>query len=176
MHAFASLPVDATDVIVAEVGSAFGLEGWQKLRCYTEMPENILDFAALFLYDAQGRKLGEAPPHELKCHGKYVLARFAGIASKEATYRYRGHLLAVARDELPPLAEDEYYWADLIGIEVVDTAGTSLGQVATLLAGSAQDVLQVASPAGEVLIPFVQGPIVQQVDTKGRFIVVDWEL
>jgi 16S rRNA processing protein RimM len=89
----------------------------------------------------------------------------------------------VRRSDFPTLAADEFYWVDLIGLEVVNESGVALGVVADLLDNGAHSVLRIEYPTqskegqpvtGERLIPFV-GVYVKTVDQAAKRIVVDWE-
>jgi len=83
--------------------------------------------------------------------------------------------VSVARAALPPLAQGEFYWADLEGLEVVTLEGVSLGKVSHLLSTGANDVMVVRDAERERLLPFVPGQWVQQVDLAAGRIVVDWD-
>jgi 16S rRNA processing protein RimM len=87
----------------------------------------------------------------------------------------QGVLVGVPRSALPPAAKDEYYWADLIGLDVVNTHDQLLGQVLGLIETSANDVFRVGDGEGaERLLPFVAS-VVLDVDMTARRIRVDWE-
>jgi 16S rRNA processing protein RimM len=75
---------------------------------------------------------------------------------------------------LPPAGEDEFYWKDLIGLDVTDPSGTVLGQVSALMETGANDVIVVRTSGGEVLIPFVRH-VVTDVDLQNGRIVVVWQ-
>ena len=85
----------------------------------------------------------------------------------------RGAAIAVPRSELPPPPSGQYYWADLLGLLVVNREGESLGQVAEIFATGAHDVVVVRGGDRERLIPFVE-PVVCEVDVQGARLVVDW--
>ena len=82
-------------------------------------------------------------------------------------------MLTVPRETLPPAPENEYYWSDLIGLDVINTKGVAFGKVKELLESGAHDVL-VVSGDRERLIPFV-GQIVKKVDLAAGTLEVDWE-
>ncbi len=105
--------------------------------------------------------------------GKTLVARFAGIDDRETAAALVGQDLSVDRDRLPETAEDEYYWADLTGLEVVNREGIVLGRVHNLLSTGANDVLVVRGDR-ERLVPFVQGQYVLEVDLEAGRILVDW--
>jgi 16S rRNA processing protein RimM len=104
---------------------------------------------------------------------KGLIAKFPGCNDRTAAEKYKGLLVAVPRSSLPQQAEDEYYWADLIGLEVVNLSGESFGTVDNLMDTGANQVLCVRGMSGEVLIPFIAGAI-KQVSLAEKLIRVDW--
>jgi 16S rRNA processing protein RimM len=110
---------------------------------------------------------------EAKIHSNHLIAQLEGVNDRNAAEALQGHEVAVAREELPAAEEDEYYWDDLIGLEVVNLAGESLGKVKTLLETGAHDILKIVDAEQERLIPFTD-PIVREVDADAGRIVVDW--
>ena len=111
---------------------------------------------------------------EGRAHGKGVIARFDGVEDRDAAASCLGAELAVPRSSLPEPGDGHYYWADLEGLRVVRKDGSEIGEVAYLLATGANDVLVVQGQK-EVLIPFVTGSVVLDVDVAGGKITVDWE-
>ncbi|MGE5386497.1 MAG: ribosome maturation factor RimM, partial [Betaproteobacteria bacterium] len=86
----------------------------------------------------------------------------------------RGMLVGAPREALPETDADEYYWADLIGLQVINASGESLGQVAGLIETGANDVLRVVSESGEErLLPFV-AQVVLEVEKENGLIRVEW--
>lgn len=87
-----------------------------------------------------------------------------------------GAEIAVDRVQLPELAKEEYYWAELIGLEVLNMAGETLGKVDHLLETGANDVLVVKTDdKQERLIPYVKGGVVKEIDLEKGCLRVDWD-
>lgn len=107
--------------------------------------------------------------------GGLLIAELECLPDRNASETAKGMLVGVPRAGLPPAAKDEYYWADLIGLAVINTHDQSLGQVSGLIETSANAVLRVVDGDGkERLLPFVAA-IVLDVDLSARCIRVDWE-
>jgi 16S rRNA processing protein RimM len=106
-------------------------------------------------------------------HGKGVIARLAGCEDRDQAMTLMGCEIGVRRDQLPATAPGEYYWQDLLGLEVVTLQDEPLGKVDHLLETGANDVLVVQGER-ERLIPFVPGQIVKRVDLQAGVIQVDW--
>ena len=157
---------------MGRVAAPYAVRGWIKVQPFTEYVDNLLDYPVW-----QVGKTNRWQAYELleaKVHGQFLLAQLKGVDDRTAAEAMQGLEIAVARSELPPAADDEYYWDDLIGLEVVNLTGESLGKVEGLLETGAHDVLRVAGER-ERLIPF-KAPIVGKVDLEAGKIEVDWGL
>ncbi len=163
---------ESKPVILGRVTGLYGVKGWIKVHSYTEPREAILDYKDWLLLrdgDRQAVKLAEG-----KRHGKTVIARIDGVDDRDDAAGYVGNDIAVPRERLPDTGRGEYYWADLEGLQVVNSDGRILGKVAYLLATGANDVLVVQGDE-EILIPFVQEEVIKDVDLTAGVINVDWE-
>ncbi len=121
---------------------------------------------------------GSWQPHGLeavKLHGDGVVAKLAGIDDRDASEALGSCYFGAPRDALPPPAQDEYYWADLIGLAVVNMQDQPLGRVKSLIETGANQVLVVAEGERERLLPFVEH-VVRKVDVPGGVIRADWGL
>jgi len=138
-----------TRVVLAAIAGAHGIRGEVRLKLFTDSADNLAHHRAVFVGGREGQleKVGGA--------GKAVVARLAGVSSREAAEALRGQLIEVDRDALPPLDQGEYYHADLIGLPCVDAAGASLGIVVAVENFGAGDLLEVEGESGKrALIPF----------------------
>jgi 16S rRNA processing protein RimM len=155
---------------MGRVAAPFGVKGWIKVQVFTETVEGLLDYPTWWVGKEgswQAFQLEEGAPH-----GQVVLAKLAGTEDREAVAKLKGMDIAVPRDALPE-AKDEYYWADLVGLQVVNREGIELGRVDSLLDNGAQSVLVVKGER-ERLIPFV--PVhVDRVELEAGRILVDWQ-
>lgn len=106
-------------------------------------------------------------------HGGNLIAHFAGIADRGAAQGIRGLYVAAPREELPATAPGEFYWADLVGLSVVNSAGEPLGSVTELTSAGAHPVMSVLDGERHRLLPFV-GDVVTEVDLRSRVIHVLW--
>ncbi|MEM5316160.1 ribosome maturation factor RimM [Paraburkholderia sp. JHI869] len=181
----ASWPADAVEV--GAVIDAYGLKGWLKIAPHAQDGSALLSAKRWWLLkgrEGQGhRERHSAVRVSAKVHGDSVVGQLSGLADRDAALLLRGARVYVSRAEFPAPAADEYYWVDLIGLDVANEAGVELGQVADLIDNGAQSVLRVTYPStdkdgkpvtGERLIPFV-GVFVKTVDLATKRIVVDWE-
>lgn len=161
-------------VIMGRVASAHGIRGLVKIQPFTEYLDSLLDYRTWWIGHEQGpwRKVEAA---QCEVHGKTLVAQLPDCPDRNTAEKLKGLLIAVPRSSLPEQDEGEYYWADLIGLAVVNEAGVTLGAVTNLLETGANDVLSVQGDCGEILIPFAASAI-KQVDLKNKTIRVDWAL
>ncbi|AVS66593.1 ribosome maturation factor RimM [Paracidovorax avenae] len=179
----ADLPADAVEV--GRIADAWGVKGWFKVLPYSADPEALFSSKRWYLQPSEkGAKsffTGTVllPIRQAREHSDSVVAQAQGVDDRDAAEALRGARIFVPRSSFPTAAEDEYYWVDLIGLEVVNREGVALGTVRELLATGPQTTLVLSFPQeggkeGERMIPFVSA-FVDKVDVAGRRIVVDWQ-
>jgi 16S rRNA processing protein RimM len=158
----------ADRVCVGAIAGAFGLSGEVRLKSFCAAPEAIAAYGPLYTEDgSRSFRVTLTRP----VTGGFG-ARLSGVATKEAADALRGLRLYADRARLPDPGEDEFYHADLIGMEVRDTGGLLLGQVAAVHNHGAGDLLEVARPGAPLLLPFTRA-VVPTVDLALRRIVAD---
>jgi 16S rRNA processing protein RimM len=140
-----------TWVCVAAVATAHGVRGALKLRCFTERPEDVAAYGPL--YDSRGNRL-----FDLSIVGPAkggVIVKAAGVGDREAAEALRGTELFVPRSALPEPDDDEFYYNDLEGLDVVDADGARIGVVKRVFNHGAGDLIEVESDQGQLRIfPF----------------------
>jgi len=166
---------------VGRIGDAWGLKGAFRVLAYAEPPLALLAARRWHLRPADEPGPGSAIPPRLeiasvRARGAGYVASSPTVVDRTAAEALRGARIFIARSDFPEPASDEFYWADLIGMAVVNRAGQVLGDVVGLLDNGAQSVLRVqpANGGAELLIPFVS-IYVDAVDLPARRIAVDWE-
>lgn len=157
-------------LLIGKVGKPHGLRGEIKLICFSQQPENIHDYDQVVLIDMKGRI--SAPFKILKCRaqGKSAIVAFDGITTREQAEDVGDAGVLVAKEKLPPIAEDEYYWHQFTNRTLVDTRGNHIGTVESLFNNGAQDVLVVKAGDEEILIPVTKSIVVGE---KSGDIVID---
>lgn len=182
-------PEDAVEVGI--VVDAWGLKGWIKVKPFASDPQALFSSRRWFLKASE--KTGVARPAtvvqplppllritQVKEHGEVVVALAQEVPDRDAAEALRGARVFIGRSSFPTAGADEYYWVDLIGLNVVNRQGEPLGTVAGLIDTGPHSVLRVApegvvNEAGEKLIPFVAAYI-DDVSLEQRLITVDWGL
>ncbi len=177
----AELPADAIEV--GRIADAWGIKGWFKVLPHSASPEALFSSKRWYLQPSErGAKTFSGTlllrVREAKEHSGTVVASAHEVDDRNTAEALKGARIFVARSSFPTPDNDEYYWVDLIGLEVVNREGLSLGSVRELLSTGPQTVLVVEYfEHGKVLermIPFVSA-YVDSVDLAARRITVDWQ-
>lgn len=162
-------------VVVGRIGSPYGVRGWSHLQSFTSPPENLISYAHWHLAPRASGPWRAVEDCQARPHKKAFVALLAAPADRDAAAALTGQFIGVPRESLPQPPADEYYWQDLVGMQVVDQTGRSLGRVNSLMETGAHDVLEIQPEAGEaILVPFTE-PYLIQVDAPAGRIVVDWD-
>jgi 16S rRNA processing protein RimM len=170
------MDTDKDIVILGHLAGAHGVKGWVKVYSETSPIDNILQYSPWYLESRQGSDQWRRV--ELisgRRQGKGIVAQIQGCDDRDQAAEMRGIRIAVHTDQLPALDSDEYYWRDLIGLEVVNQQGTSLGRVSSLMETGGSNDVQVVDGDRERLIPYLPGNSVIEVDTDLKRILVDWD-
>jgi 16S rRNA processing protein RimM len=159
-------------VVMGRITAPFGIKGWVKVQPLTAAARNLLAYPRWWL--GRGAEWQEYEVAEGKAHSeKLVVARLAGCGDRNAAAGFRGSDIAVPRSQLPEARPGEYYWADLIGLAVVNTELQELGSIVGVMQTGANDVL-VVQGGRERLIPFI-AQVIREVDPVARVVRVDWD-
>ena len=152
-------------IALAAVAGAHGIKGEVRLKLFSESIASLKRHEKLYVGGTERRLVAIR-------EGKAPVARFAGIDGRSAAEALRGQLVEVDRAALPPLGEDEYYHADLIGLPAASLDGKAVGTVVAVENYGAGDLLEIEDAAGKrSLIPFKAGIA----DLEDGRIVVDPE-
>lgn len=179
------LPADAIEV--GRILDAWGIKGWFRVMPYSADPEALFSSKRWYLQppDAAHRHGfnafdGTVLLHiaQAREHSDSVVASSLDIADRTAAESLKGARIFIGRSSFPTAATDEYYWVDLIGLDVVNREGLALGHVKDLLSTGPQTVLVIEyaeeGKLAERMIPFVSA-FVDAVDLAARRITVDWQ-
>ena len=181
----AELPADAIEV--GRIADAWGVKGWFKVLPHSADPQALFSSKRWYLQPSErGAKTFSGTVllrvREAKEHSDTVVARADEVDDRAAAEALRGARVFVPRSSFPTADKDEYYWVDLLGLDVVNREGVALGKVKELMSTGPQTVLvleyegegEQEGKALERMLPFVAA-YVDSVDLAGRKITVDWQ-
>jgi 16S rRNA processing protein RimM len=170
-------------VLVGYIAGAYGLNGWVRVRPYSADADALLSAKTWWLDKPEFRDVSMM---QSRVHSGDVVAQLMGVAGRDAAEALKGATVQIPRSHFPALSDNEFYWVDLIGLEVENLQGEHLGQVSDMMDNGAHPILRVAVPNApdavdvkatpqELLIPFVEQFVIT-VDRTARKITVDWGL
>jgi 16S rRNA processing protein RimM len=166
----------STPIVIGKIGAAYGIRGWLKVQSFTEEAAKILEYNPWYV-TAEYARWETIEVEAGRSQGKALVVKFVGIETPEIARNLTGKEIAVQREQLKPLPDNEYYWADLEGLVVINQAGEILGQVEYLMATGSNDVLVIRDAAGkEHALPYLLETVVKKVDLNQRILHVDWNL
>jgi 16S rRNA processing protein RimM len=160
---------------MGRVTGPYGVRGWVKVAPFTEATDALAGYATWWLVPREGRAGTAWRVESARAHADTVVAKLAGVDTREAAAALKGSLVAVPRDALPELGDDEVYVDDLVGMTVVNRRGETLGTVESVETSGAHPLLRVAAAGGAVrLVPFVAAHV-DALDRAAGRIDVDWD-
>ena len=161
-------PLSQARLVVGSILAPHGLRGEFKMRLQTNDPEHLLTLKRLYLGD-------EPAPRTVlsgRMHQGNALLRLQGISSPETVERLRGTKLSIRASDARPLAPNEYFLFQIIGLEVFTEAGERLGKVTDLMETGANDVLVVTPDEGpDILLPSHPDVVLSMDPAAGKVIV-----
>ena len=167
---------------VGHITGAYGLRGGIRVTPYSLDADALLNVKTWWL---DKPSLRPVQVRSAKFHSGEVTATLVDMSERTLAEALKGATVQVSRADFPALSEDEYYWTDLIGLDVVNEQGEALGKVTDLMHNGAQSILRITPvPAADApvdakveerLVPFVD-QFIKTVDQQARLITVDWGL
>ena len=164
---------------LGKIGAVYGVKGWLKVHSFTDETEAILDYFPWSL--KLGNKTQSVEITDWRKHNKGLIIKVAGIDDRDIAQKMVGSEILGDLALLPDLPEGEFYWRDLINMNVVTTNGYDLGSVSELMETGANDVLVVKANRNdgfgkkERLIPYILEQVIISVDAQNKQICVDWD-
>lgn len=166
-------------IILGKVGAVYGIKGWLKIHSFTDIPEAIFDYAPWSLNLGENKQ--SAKVTDWRKHNNGLIAKVAGIEDRDQAQSLVSFEISVNAEDLPDLPQGEFYWKDLIGMQVVTSKGYDLGVVSDMMETGANDVLVVKANLNdgfgkkERLIPYLLEQVIISVSETNKLIEVDWD-
>ena len=159
------------NITLGKIVGVFGVRGWVKVFSETRPREQIFKYSP-WLLELNG-KVTEIQVEEGRAQGKGLVARLDGYTDCDLAKQLIGAEISIPQTALPATGIDEYYWSQLIGLQVKNIQGIELGVVIDLFDTGANDVLVVKGER-ERLIPFTEFAVIK-VDLDDGKLTVDWD-
>jgi 16S rRNA processing protein RimM len=161
--------LEQTHLAIGKILKPWGLKGAVKIYSYAESPESFSRISEVCVQGRDGPIVLSL--EEVKRHKKALLLKFKGRDRIEDVEELVGRTLYIDKKELPQLEEGEYYWHELVGMEVWTDAGKPLGTLEKILDTGSHDVYVVRKGDQETLIPAIRD-VIQKVDVAGKRMVI----
>lgn len=164
-------------VVIGKIGAPYGVKGWVKITTYTDEIQGVFDYSPWLL----GDELKEYTVDQWRTHNKGVVAKLIGVESRDDAESIKNLEISIKAEQLPQLAGDDYYWRDLVGMQVVTEQGYDLGAVKELFETGANDVMLVKANSNDAfgqkerMLPFLREQVIKTVDMQAKTIKVDWD-
>ena len=154
-------------ILIGKVSGCFGVKGWLKVFSYTDPRDNITTYANWIVNGVVFKAV------ESKQNGKLIVAKLNGIDDKETAFMLIGQKIEIEKEQLHSLNQGEYYWHDLIGIEVTNKQGVKFGTIKSLLETGAHDVVIIQGER-ERIIPYIMDKTILEINIEKNSMLVDW--
>lgn len=154
---------------ISRVLGSHGVKGEIKSLALTNVLENFEGLERIYL--VEGDKEREFEVEWVRLHGQAVLFKLKGIETREEARRLKGGLIEVPKEELAPLGPGEYYWFQLIGLDVFTEEGKHLGVLEEIMDTSGHDVYMVRKEGDEILLPATH-EVIREVSLERRRMIV----
>ena len=163
-----------TPLILGKFASPYGVHGWIKVVSYTDPIDNLLDYPE-WKIEKKSHQWENLTIEAAKVHGRFLVVKLKGYDQPETVKVLTNCTIGVDRNAFPTLPAEEWYWTDLIGLQVVNKKGVTLGRVTELFETGSNDVLVVKDTQHkELLIPTLSS-VIQSVDLTQQVLTVDWD-
>ncbi|CDZ77956.1 Ribosome maturation factor RimM [Legionella massiliensis] len=160
-------------VVVGRFGRAHGIKGFVTVHSFTDPRENILRYTDWHAYIA--KQWQPLKILHLEINDKSILAQIEGYREREQVANLTNVEIAISRSQLPSLMPGEFYWHELVDMQVVNQQGQLFGKVVEIMPTGANDVLVIEGDK-RYLIPYLPGKFVIDVDRDQKLIKVDWDM
>ncbi len=166
------MSTDTNYIAVGKIGTAYGVKGWIKIVSFTESITSILDYHPWYIEDNNTWKPIKVT--DAKAYGKGIIAKFASFDAPETVRVLTGKKIAIQRSQLATLKKNEYYWADLEGLTVINQDDKVLGKIIFLLETGSNDVLVVKGDK-EHAVPYLLDEVITSIDLTKKIMRVNWD-
>ena len=166
-------------LIVGKIGAPYGVKGWVKINSFTQNAESIFDYEPWTISLEQGSSQS-IKVDQWKFHSKTLVAKLVGVDDRNDAELVKNAEISILTSQLPEL-DNDYYWKDLIGMQVVTNKGYDMGVVKDMFETGANDVMLVKAKINDAfgqkerLLPFLHDSVVLEVNKDGKTITVDWD-
>lgn len=167
-------------LVIGKIGAPYGVKGWVKITSYTHELEGVFAYSPWLLGQEQGDKK-QYIVDQWRTHNKGLVAKLVGVENRDDAESIKNLEISIKAEQLPHLADNDFYWRELVGMQVVTEQGYSLGVVKELFETGANDVMLIKANLNDAfghkerMVPYLLDQVIKQVDRQAKTIKVDWD-
>jgi 16S rRNA processing protein RimM len=164
-------------LVVGKIGAPYGVKGWVKITTFTHEQDGVFTYTPWLL----GQENKEYVVDQWRTHNKGLVAKLVGVETRDDAESIKNLDISIKAQQLPQLAGDDFYWRELVGMQVVTEKGYSLGVLKELFETGANDVMLIKANLNDAfgqkerMVPYLLDQVVKQVDREAKTITVDWD-
>ena len=163
--------LDTEKILIAKIQAHQGLNGWLKIYSYSESKKKFSNYKHFFVIKNETYVRLDVEDIQVT---KSIKIKFKNFSLREDSDEYIGQNLYIDREQLVELDDNQYYWNDLIGLDVYLEEGEQIGVVKDIIETGSNDVLVIKGSKGEeILIPYVFGESIKKVILNEKKIIID---
>lgn len=166
-------------LVIGKIGAPYGVKGWVKITSYTDKLEGVFSYTPWLL--GQVKESNKYVVDQWRLHNKGVIAKLVGVETRDDAESIKNLEISIKAEQLPQLESDDFYWRELVGMQVVTDKGYNLGVVKELFETGANDVLLVKANLNDAfgqkerMIPYLVEQVIKNVDREAKTITVEWD-
>lgn len=163
-------------ILLGEISGVSGVSGWVKVFSHTDPRVKITEYKRWYLQE-KGKDWRSVKLLNGRVQGKNIVVQLEGVNTRELAEVLKGTQIAIKQDQLEALPDNEYYWKDLIGLNVETTEGVNLGDIVWIFNTGSNNVIEVKDSVEktERMVPFLMDDVVISIDLDSNLMIVDWD-
>lgn len=157
-------------ITIGKAVKPFGVKGEMKIESMTDFPRRFNDLKRVYLVSPAGKEI-MCSVKSVRYAGDFPLLHFEGYDSPEMASALNGWFVKVPEQDAVPLPEGQYYWYELIGMEVLDEGGEKLGMITDIFKTGSNDVYVMKRGRKEVYLPATK-EVIKRIDRTSKQMVI----
>lgn len=166
-------------LVIGTIGAPYGVKGWVKITSHTHDLDGVFAYTPWLL--GQVEEGNEYVVDQWRTHNKGLVAKLVGVEDRDDAERIKNLEISIKAEMLPELDDNDVYWRELVGMQVVTSKGYNLGVIKELFETGANDVLLVKANLNDAfgqkerMVPYLLDQVIKQVDRQAKTVTVDWD-
>jgi 16S rRNA processing protein RimM len=166
-------------LVIGIIGAPYGVKGWVKITSHTHDLDGVFAYTPWLLGQVQEGTVYVVD--QWRTHNKGLVAKLIGVEDRDDAERIKNLEISIKAEMLPELDNNDVYWRELVGMQVITDKGYNLGVIKELFETGANDVLLVKANLNDAfgqkerMVPYLLDQVIKQVDRQAKTVTVDWD-